>query len=189
MSDHNPLDIIGRHFAVEFMNPNPRMTPLSSGDRYTLTVEVDKELFDLFCEAGREGRAGMILEGMMMVTERHNPVGYENESVPAIEVDEEIQSTVDALLKESREEEPVKIDHTNSRLAAMYCKQGDFQDFIASNYFDLAPSEVNEAYARKEILQWCNIESRAELDTNLNAKALFVTKFCKPYTSYMQQRG
>ena len=165
MSDHNPLDIIGRHFQVEFMNPNPRMTPLSSGDRYTLTVETDKELFDMFCEAGREGRAGMILEGMMMVSERHNPVGYENESVPAIE-----------------EEEPAKekIDHTNSRLAAMYCKNEVFREWLSPG--------LTETLTREEILKACSIKSRAELDTNMVARGKFIRYFCKPYTAYMREK-
>ncbi|MBL4940950.1 MAG: hypothetical protein JKY81_04730 [Colwellia sp.] len=176
MSDHNPLDIIGRHFPVEFMNPNPKMTPLSSGDRYTLTVEVHKELFDLFCEVGRDGRAGMIIDGMLMVSERPRPVGYEDEGEPDIGIT-------------MSEEKPAKIDHTNSRLAAMYCKNENFQKFLAINMFaNCDPAQVTEDTAKLEIILCCGIDSRADLDTNRLARETFIKHFCKPYTAYMQSR-
>ena len=81
-----------------------------------------------------------------------------------------------------------KIDHTNSRLAAMYCKNKNFKEFLAVTRLDCDPFEVNENFARNEILAACGIDSRAELDTNRLAQTKFIINFCKPYTAYMQSR-
>ncbi len=192
MSEHNPLDIIGRHFPVEFMNPNPKMTPLSSGDRYTLTVEVHKELFDLFCEVGRDGRAGMIIDGMLMVSERPRPVGYEDEGEPEIE-EKQLYSMGESTTEyagpdPSPFERVPKKDHSQSRLAAMYCKNKNFREFLAVTRLNCDPLQVNEKFARNEILAACGINSRAELDTDQVAQTKFIVNFCKPYTAYMQSR-
>ena len=83
------------------------------------------------------------------------------------------------------EEKPAKIDHKNSRLAAMYCKNENFQEFLAVNNPGIV---INEHVSRSIILRICGIESRADLDTRELAKTKFIINFCKPYTAYMQSR-
>lgn len=75
MADINPLNLINKYFPIELWNPNPKMSALKSGDRFTLTFEVDKETFDLFCGAPNEHRAGMILEGALRVSANHGAIG------------------------------------------------------------------------------------------------------------------
>ena len=150
------------------MNPNPKMTPLSSGDRYTLTVEVHKELFDLFCEVGRDGRAGMIIDGMLMVSERPRPVGYEDEGEPAIE-------------KEEANKTKLKGGEL-SKLAGRWCKNQEFIDWL-SYHTHFEPSVHSDAasFIRGE----CRIKSRAELDHNDVAAETFNTCFRRPYSQYL----
>ena len=86
------------------------------------------------------------------------------------------------------EEKPAKIDHKNSRLAAMYCKNENFRDFLADTMLFCVRGEVLESEARQEIVRACCIKSRSELDTNMVAQEKFIQFICKPYTAYMQSR-
>lgn len=90
-----------------------------------------------------------------------------------------------------------------SKWAAMRCAESDFQKFIrpiydkfmggdGSGYGDVAPDNDFkgdfEAYARHCILVICDIESRAELDTNNYAKVRFNTIIREPYIEWIKMQ-
>lgn len=56
---HNPLDIPGEAFQVEFWNPNPSSRRNGDGARYFLRLETSKETHDAFMEA-RESNLRMV---------------------------------------------------------------------------------------------------------------------------------
>ena len=81
-----------------------------------------------------------------------------------------------------------KKDHSQSRLAAMYCKNENFRRWLAVSRLNCDPIQVTEEIARQEMIRVCGIESRAELDTRPLAETKFKINFCKPYTAYIQSR-
>ncbi len=167
MIEQNPLDIIGQLFLVELMNPNPRMTPLKTGDRCTVSFEVDKETLDYFYDAGADGRAGMILEAVMKVTARQGAVG------------EVVQ-----------EPEPVKVKPKGGalcRLAGQWCNDENFIDWVSYHQLGYRSHETAGAEdVTRHVRNTCNIESRSELDHNKDAAKRFDTYFRKPYMAYME---
>jgi len=166
MSQQNPLDIIGQHFLVELMNPNPRMSPLKGGDRFTVAFEVDKETLDYFIDAGADGRAGMIIEAVMKVTERHGAVG---------DVSEQTQEP---------EPKPKLKGGELSKLAGMWCSD---QRFIAWLERTRAMRPISKDEAAEHIRKACGVESRAELDHSKDGAKRFDVYFRRPYSAYLEQ--
>jgi len=61
----NPFDVEGSTINIEMMNPNLAFKSLKSGDRFLLTVEIKKEVWELLQEC--RSRSGMLLDADVTV--------------------------------------------------------------------------------------------------------------------------
>lgn len=106
------------------------------------------------------------------------------------------------LVEIGEDEKPVEIPKTEhkggalARLAGIWCQDRRFYDFIRMVYDkemggngdgcgDITPEEVGgiEGYCRHAILVICDIESRAELDSNKEAAEIFHRRIREPFAA------
>ena len=74
------------------------------------------------------------------------------------------------------------------RWAAIRCTEPKFREW--ASIFACDPSlEDDESAVARLIRSVCNIESRAELDTNPAAAALFHNKIREPYSVWLKKQG
>lgn len=73
-----------------------------------------------------------------------------------------------------------------AKLAGIWCADRDFWSFIA-HHFGAQIESAEEAAAHVRL--YCSIDTRAELDHDEDALALFKAKFRTPFMKYMQARG
>ena len=75
-----------------------------------------------------------------------------------------------------------------SRLAGMWCKDEDFQQWLYENYFDETEPAVNEETAADWIRVMCNVASRSEIDRNEKAADHFQKYIRSPFMDWMNNR-
>ncbi len=75
--------------------------------------------------------------------------------------------------------EPIHKGGQLARLAACFCRQPEFQAFCCAD---------NEQQARDFILVTCRIDSRAQLDHDVGAAALFHELVRKPFVEWQGRR-
>lgn len=75
--------------------------------------------------------------------------------------------------------------------AVQWCKEPEFQEWVARQIWPMAPHEVeiDEEKAKRYILNWCDVSSRKELDTNHKAARLFNALIRGPYQKHLIARG
>lgn len=162
----NPLET-DDEFSISLRNPNPSFRALKSGDVYRVDFELSKEEWEYFTDPNID-RAGMVLEMTGMVTHRApKPSVGEISYVPA------------TTLPVSTESAPVK-GGMWSQEAGKACNNPRFQEYMKHKNPDYwRHSDSMEKFlekqdcasgAMKEIL---NIESRKELDTDVEARKRF----------------
>lgn len=74
----NPFDVPGSVINIEMMNPNLSFKSLKSGDRFLLTVEIKKDVWELLQEC--RCRAGMVLDADVCVAAVNEPDGGTKEA-------------------------------------------------------------------------------------------------------------
>jgi hypothetical protein len=97
--------------------------------------------------------------------------------------------TVEAS-KQSMQEEIVKPKGGEiSRLAAMWCKEPKFWEWLRYRYYKTSDCDPSEVSSRNEILAVCGIDSRSELDNSDSAAEAFHKYFRIPYSEWLKTNG
>lgn len=142
----NPLEL-DDEFSMTLMNPNPSFRTRKDGDHYFIDFEISKEEWEWFTDPNID-RTGMVLELTGMVTHR------------AQQVVQEVKPKGGQLAQE----------------AGKMCANPIFHDFLKSRYRGnwsiYSGSDAEKAtYCVRQI---CGVLSRAEIDSQPDAKRIFM---------------
>ena len=146
----------------------------------TLRITIDippykaKEAFNLFGEKGTT-----VAVAALNLSQYRNIVEEDNQLPEQKEVPERIPATMynpsetleDQFKNDERAVHAEQADHTLSRLAAMFCQNEDFWEFL--NGFQQAIVVLNKDDAKEYIYAYCKIKSRATLDDPLRPDAIY----------------
>ncbi len=162
----NPLTT-GEVFDIEFLNPNPSFSKTEKGPVYRVSFEIPKDVWDEFVEANTKG---MILAARCKAVE---PKG-------------EPSKTTVKLTGELAKPPKEKKVRALSQEAWLMIGTVSFQKYV-SVMLKKPENDTTDLVANQYVCGMCNIESKSQLDTDLEAAELYRIRIQAPYRKWVNK--
>ena len=162
----------------------------NSGAKLTLALPEPSDLVPFRTMTVKKGKqAGQIIACLMV------EINDNEDCLAALQ--RGLNSGLPMSMRAPKAEEPPAIGPM-CRLAAQWCKRADFQDWVYETHRDawdgitdvpLSGIENLDEHAAKVIRHVCGVESRKELDANLEARAKFNREFRLPFMAVLDRKA
>lgn len=148
-------------FQLTLANPNPSSSKTKEGPVYRVSFELTRDEWDWFMEAETKG---MVLECEVTVSHRNEPAAP-GEVIPVAD----------------RHTKHIKGGPLSQRSDAL-ARDPEFQAWLRAAYPGfMSPDEPSVEAARRFIRARCGVETRAELDHNMDAAKRFQDTVLSPF--------